>query len=409
MSVLDAGVVAGVADYAARVRAALADLGPDQVDDLTDGLEANLADALADDGRAHRGGLVEEFGTPDAYAAELRTAAGLTPAAPRHPLRDALAGRWREAFAIDDAVLAALRAKRGWGPVEEVLVAVRPAWWVLRGWVLAQLALRLATVEPTEAWWLPSGLVGWAVLAVAVVASVQWGRGHWVARRGWHVVASLVSTVCAVAAVVLLFWLPAADRQQEAELSALRGSTPPDGVVVDGERATNLFVYDADGRPVEAAQVVDQDGRPVVTEPYAGDPAAQGTVWLGDVPADAYRVGSPGGDGVLRWNAYPLWSAPLNLVDSAAWHEPLRLLPGAADGLVAPSWPFDQVPAVDGWAAARAADGGAPSSAPSAGRTVPAGEGDPTAGVPTAGTGTSVGGAPTDAPTDPAGVPGAEG
>ena len=50
-----------VAQYAEAARAALADLGPDQVDDLTDGLEANLADALADDGRARRGSLFDEW------------------------------------------------------------------------------------------------------------------------------------------------------------------------------------------------------------------------------------------------------------------------------------------------------------------------------------------------------------
>ena len=90
-----------VAQYAEAARAALADLGPDQVDDLTDGLEANLADALADDGRARRGSLFDEFGPPDVYAAELRAAAGLAPAgaqregrcAPRLGPRGAQSGR----------------------------------------------------------------------------------------------------------------------------------------------------------------------------------------------------------------------------------------------------------------------------------------------------------------------------
>ena len=49
MSIVDETVAQDVRRYAAAVRAALADLGPETVDDLTDGLEANLVDALADE------------------------------------------------------------------------------------------------------------------------------------------------------------------------------------------------------------------------------------------------------------------------------------------------------------------------------------------------------------------------
>ena len=82
MSVLDSTEVLDVAGYAAAVRRSLADLGPDQVDDLTDDLEADLADALADERHnAHGRGVLEQFGPPEEYAAELRAAAGLLPVA----------------------------------------------------------------------------------------------------------------------------------------------------------------------------------------------------------------------------------------------------------------------------------------------------------------------------------------
>ena len=69
-----------VAGYAAAVRRALAGLGPEQVEDLTDGLEADLAEALADEAVAGRGAdPVTRFGTPEEYAAELGAAAGLVP------------------------------------------------------------------------------------------------------------------------------------------------------------------------------------------------------------------------------------------------------------------------------------------------------------------------------------------
>ncbi|GAA3618916.1 hypothetical protein GCM10022223_39650 [Kineosporia mesophila] len=58
-----------IADYLAAVRTALADLPADEVDELTGGLEADLAESLAENGSP-----VEVFGPPEAYAAELRSA-----------------------------------------------------------------------------------------------------------------------------------------------------------------------------------------------------------------------------------------------------------------------------------------------------------------------------------------------
>ena len=81
MSVLDSTDVLDVAGYAAAVRRGLVDLGPELVEDLTDDLEADLAEALADERHvAHGRGLLEQFGPPEDYAAELRAAAGLAPA-----------------------------------------------------------------------------------------------------------------------------------------------------------------------------------------------------------------------------------------------------------------------------------------------------------------------------------------
>lgn len=66
-----------VTRFVAAVREALQDLAPDEVDELTGGLEADLDDALADDSV----GGIERFGSPEGYAAELRSAAGLPPRA----------------------------------------------------------------------------------------------------------------------------------------------------------------------------------------------------------------------------------------------------------------------------------------------------------------------------------------
>jgi|GEM_PF-1924854 len=74
--------VIDVAGYAAAVRRALGGLGPEQIEDLTDGLEADLAEAVADEATAGRGAdPVARFGTPEEYAAEL----GVAPQTPPRP------------------------------------------------------------------------------------------------------------------------------------------------------------------------------------------------------------------------------------------------------------------------------------------------------------------------------------
>ncbi|NMR20056.1 HAAS signaling domain-containing protein [Cellulomonas fimi] len=389
MTAMDTGVATDIAQYAEQVRAALADLGPDQVDDLTDGLEANLADALADAGRAPRGSLVDEFGSPDVYARELRAAAGLAPAAEQRDgvLRAALAAPWRAFREIDRAALARLRATRWFPGVEDLLVALRPAWWVLRGWTIAHLVLQVAAVEPYPAFWLPSTFAGWAVLVTAVVASAQWGRGRWRTGPRWHRLLRLVSAGSAVASVVLLLWVPSAQRNELASLRAAVDAPAVDGVVAGGERATNLFVYDADGEPVDGAQIVDQDGRPVTTEPYGGDLWRQQQYWPGGSDEPLFRTGAPGADGVLRWNVYPLRSAPEGAFDLDRYWETngLRLRDDADGLLVEPDWPFTTRPPVAVPGASAAAEGATDDtgSAPTTDGTAETNGGptDPAAGV----------------------------
>src|ERR1700709_2176140 len=80
-----------VDDFARAVRAALADLPADEVDDLTDGLEADLAERAADEESP-------DFGDPTDYANELRSAAGL-PASTHHrptTLEGVMSGAWRD-------------------------------------------------------------------------------------------------------------------------------------------------------------------------------------------------------------------------------------------------------------------------------------------------------------------------
>ena len=121
--------VEDVRAYVRAVRAWLGDLPADEVEDLTAGMEADLAERAAESG-GPLGGLL---GEPEAYAAELRSAAGLPPrvdvvaapdAVPREPWTDRLARDAHE-----------LVARHPW------LRELRPTWWLARGavagWVVA--------------------------------------------------------------------------------------------------------------------------------------------------------------------------------------------------------------------------------------------------------------------------------
>jgi hypothetical protein len=351
MTVIDDAVAHDVRTYAAQVRAALAGLGAEQVDDLTDGLEANLADALADDRRRHGGGsLTDEFGSPAAYAEELRTAAGLAPTEAVGPggFRSALGAPWRATVERARQVLTRLRATRWWPPVEDLLVALRPAWWVLRGWALAHVLLQMSGADGGVAFWLPSSMAGWVLLGLAVVASAQWGRGRWRTGPRWRRALLLLSAVLAVVTVVLLVGLPDQQGKERAMLEsevAVAGR-PSDGVVVDGERAFNLFVYDADGQPVDGAQVVDQRGRPVLTDPGGNDRWHRQKYWPDGASEPTYHVGVPGPGGQLRWNVYPLHS----LTEGGWSYDGTGQEVVADPDLVrAPAWPFADAGAVRAW------------------------------------------------------------
>lgn len=293
-----------IVDFVARVRGHLADLDPAEVEELTEGLEADLVDQVADSGP----GVLRD---PASYAAELRAAAGLPGSGPAGtPLGRRLARsaqRWsvlREGAKTSPGVQAAV----------ELLVAMRPAWWVLRGYLAVQLLdivlgpWEFVSLIPK----MGSNVATLAVLGVAIVASVQVGRGVWwpgsraVTSRSarWLLVAANVVAVVAGAAVVTRD-LDDYSLHAVAATGNAWGETPREtraemsGVMLDGRRVKNLFAYDASGRPLVGVQLYDQAGRPV-----AIDPESSGRLRLPGVgPVQAY----PWLNGAeQRWNVYPL-------------------------------------------------------------------------------------------------------
>lgn len=273
------------------VRADLADLDPDEQAEILDGLEADLSELVAERGP-------QALDDPHAYARELRAAAGLgeagTPRGRRsvgarvNGLLDAAHGRF-------DAALDRLP-----GESRPLVAWLQPLWWVARAWLAVQL-LELLTSSTYRFALVPHlrGL-GWAVLAVAVVLSVQVGRGWiWPGGRRGALARVVLLTLNALALGVVLpvatgmgndqrYW----DGYQQGITEATQGVVPADvgidraGVYADGRWVSNIYPYDAQGRPLSGVQLFDQAGKPiqVVAQPQCVHGQDADVVPLGEEP-----------------------------------------------------------------------------------------------------------------------------
>ena len=334
---------ASIAAFAAAVRASLDDLPADEVDELVEGLESDLIDQAFDRG--------DEFalGDPDAYASELRAAAGIPPRTeavvdrrkPSELAAEWVSTQWRSA-------VERMRRNAAAAWVIDLLVALRPVWWLARGWAIYAVIAPIFGVgfltPRMDA--LSTNPVGGVVLALFVVISVQWGRNRWVPRQ-WVRVLRVVTSIFAVIAlpvlVSLTIWSASVEwqRYQEPYIQDMTVS----GLAVDGERVRNIFAYDSEGNPITDVQLFDQNGRPLTTVGGSADPMTPWDYYFegggGPVPV---AFTTPGRE--PQWNIFPL----RELSPAVSWDEAVD--PSEAE---LPDFPFVQVPAV----------GGSSSSAPS--------------------------------------------
>ncbi|WP_431933075.1 HAAS signaling domain-containing protein [Micromonospora sp. RP3T] len=243
-----------ITDYVDRVRAALADLPPTLRDELTEDLPEHLAEVAAEGD----GTLVDRLGAPEAYALELRTAAGAEPGGRPARLRRLAAARDRAATQVRllDRQLGPLL---GHTRVADFLRSLRPAWWLLRGYLAALLIGEMT--RSGRAGLLPrlddSLLGGLLLLTGAVLASL------WLGRRsggftGWPRRLHLVGT----AMLVLFSFAVLADVDRNAGED---GYPSYQEVAVDRryDRIEDVFVYDQQGRLIRDAQLFDQNGVPI--------------------------------------------------------------------------------------------------------------------------------------------------
>lgn len=266
--------------FVAAVREHLADLTEEEREELVGGLEGDMSDLVTERG-------AEALPEPAAYAAELRTAAGFDPETARrgeplaqrvHDLLDAAHARW-------DGLVEGLPG-RPW----ELLVALRPVWWVFRAWVALSLVdlvwgggsigVGLSVVPSLD-------LLTWPLLVLAVLGSVLvglkrvWpGRGG-AAGRGMLLLLNAVAVLAAPACLASYTSAAEVDGWYAGQSVAV-----PEGLSQDGREIRNIHAYDAQGRPLIGVQLVDQDGQPIEVTPTYWD-AAQGA----DVELTPWRAG----------------------------------------------------------------------------------------------------------------------
>jgi hypothetical protein len=341
---------ASIAAFAAAVRASLDDLPADEVDELVEGLESDLLDQASDSG--------DDFalGDPDVYAAELRSAAGIPPRSevvvdrrkPSELAAEWVSTRWRSA-------MDRMRRNSAAAWVIDLLIALRPVWWVARGWAMyaiiaPSLGIGFLTAYAQGGDANPINVV---LLAGFVVLSVQWGRGRWAPRRWVRIVRTIVSLVTALALPVLVGMTLDAVRVQTVNESGAYDYTVP-GLAVDGERVRNIFAYDSEGNTLTDVQLFDQNGHPLTTVGGMGDPTAEWDYYFegggGPVPLPWTTPGRP-----PVWNVFPLREAVPAYEEDG--------ITDVSDAEV-PDFPFVQVPAVGG--SASSAPSPSPSPSPSA-------------------------------------------
>jgi len=246
--------------YLAAVEAALADLPVAERMDLLDDVRQHLAEVAAETD----GPLETALGPSSSYAAELRSAAGLT----------------RPPAARGDTRWQALRRHRVARDLAAFLVSLRPGWWVLRGALLAGgyvLVFRAETIVVRP----DGGDVLALLLAVlaGVVVSALVGRALLDAPGPVRLLAVAANVVA------LLFVANAYAELQHrvSDLNQRAGASPPPAapsspvpgsLIGPNGVVDNITPYDALGRLLTGVQLFDQDGRPLRLQ-VGQDPAGR--------------------------------------------------------------------------------------------------------------------------------------
>jgi hypothetical protein len=238
--------------YLKEIAPHLAALPLEERADLLEDLAQHLREIAAEPGPP----LAERLGSPEAYAAELLASAGVAPTGrPRPPLlarAATLAGRARGTWIGQEV-----------GRLEPVL---RPAWWVVRAYLAVSLLSALERSGSFPGFPIPrlfgNEAAGLLAVLVAVPLSVRLGRRRLPPAGRLAVVGANV--------VLAFFALALLDRVGAPEVYYVTdpsGAPPPynGGCLSNGsgQRITNLYAYDTEGRLLDPVLLYDQNGQPV--------------------------------------------------------------------------------------------------------------------------------------------------
>lgn len=283
-----------VTTYAAIVRAQLADLPPLERDALLEDLEQHLAEVAAEG----EGSLADRLGPPEEYAVELR-AAYMAGQQATETTQTAQTTQTNGAHLTESVRAAAARViDSDWArQMVAFLPELRPAWWVLRGY-LAALILTAALSGGYSLGPIPNpttrhGLFQIFATVVAIWLSVRIGRRSRTLPQGARFLAVSANVLIAFFAVVVL------GNMHSFVYSELIGTATPEqapfAAAFAGGPLTNIYPYSQDGKPLTNVLLYDQDGQPVTV----GKSEAQ----------TSYPTGA---DGKAITNAYPLTQRHMN-------------------------------------------------------------------------------------------------
>jgi uncharacterized membrane protein len=293
MSVITDDTPAEVKAYLDAVRATLSDLPPAERDDLLAEVESSLREA-ADD----TGSIGARLGSPEEFAAELRSAAGLhesSTATPQPTIKETF-----ERLLADPRV-AALR---------RLGAELAPVWWVTRGYlVVAGLAVVWGTSWSARYPFVPrfgsaelgtypmfprfgGAEVGLGLIALAVAASVRFGlkwRSDGSSSRRSVVAFNLACLALLVPVVAQL----GAGAPGLTNVVVVQKPLVQQGLANNGTPVLNIYPYSLDGKLLHDVLLYDSAGKAI---DIGGNP---------NVPDPERRVLRTTRNGLL-YNAFPI-------------------------------------------------------------------------------------------------------
>jgi hypothetical protein len=219
------------------------------------------------------------------------------------------------------------------GSVTGFIVTLRPAWWLLRGYLLAWALWSMILAGGVGI--RPQSSGEYFLALVAVVVSVQVGR-----VRCWQkaIMRPLLVVTNLIAVMVLVMIWGSGGRYNVAG-----DYTPAPGVSVDGAPVGNIYPYDAAGRRITGVRLFTQDGRPLDAESFVD---INGDLTVGLDGSGNPRAVVRDSSGASLLNVYPRAAAgsdPWTVPDSVdprrspgTWAPPAAIFPLVA---ASQTWP----------------------------------------------------------------------